>query len=74
MAVCPFCETEAQRLDDIVLVMTDEPISAVPFAPHRGEINAVTGSGGSGKSTLLHDLAGLQPPHDGRVLFGEIDV
>ena len=31
MAVCPFCETEAQWPDDIVLVMTDEPISAVPF-------------------------------------------
>lgn len=31
MAVCPFCETEAQWPDDIVLVMTDEPVSAVPF-------------------------------------------
>jgi hypothetical protein len=31
MAVCPFCETEAQWPDDIVLVITDEPISAVPF-------------------------------------------
>ena len=31
MAVCPFCETEAQWPDDIVLVLTGEPISAVPF-------------------------------------------
>lgn len=31
MAVCPFCETEAQWPDDIVLVLTDEPVSAVPF-------------------------------------------
>ena len=31
MAICPFCETEAQWPDDIVLVLTDEPISAVPF-------------------------------------------
>lgn len=31
MAVCPFCETEAQWPDDIVLVMTDSPINAVPF-------------------------------------------
>jgi hypothetical protein len=31
MAVCPFCETEMQWPDDIVLVLTDEPISAAPF-------------------------------------------
>jgi hypothetical protein len=31
LSVCPFCETEAQWPDDIVLVLTDEPISAVPF-------------------------------------------
>ncbi|HET7714616.1 MAG TPA: hypothetical protein VFK86_03230 [Bauldia sp.] len=31
MAVCPFCETEAQWPDDIVLVITGEPFSAVPF-------------------------------------------
>ena len=31
MAVCPFCETEAQWPDDIVLVITDDIFSAVPF-------------------------------------------
>ena len=31
MAVCPFCETEMQWPDDIVLVLTDEPISAAPY-------------------------------------------
>jgi hypothetical protein len=31
MSVCPFCESEAQWPDDIVLVMTDEPTSATPF-------------------------------------------
>lgn len=31
LAVCPFCETEAQWPDDIVLVLTDGPTSAVPF-------------------------------------------
>lgn len=31
MAVCPFCESEAQWPDDIVLVMTDTAISAIPF-------------------------------------------
>ncbi|MGD9739541.1 MAG: hypothetical protein AB7O56_08350 [Bauldia sp.] len=31
MAVCPFCETELQWPDDIVLVLTSGVISAVPF-------------------------------------------
>ena len=31
MAVCPFCETEAQWPDDIVLVLTDGPTGSVPF-------------------------------------------
>jgi hypothetical protein len=31
LSVCPFCETEAQWPDDIVLVLTDVPIGAVPF-------------------------------------------
>jgi hypothetical protein len=31
MAVCPFCETEAQWPDDIVLALTRDPIRAVPF-------------------------------------------
>lgn len=31
LAVCPFCETEAQWPDDIVLVLTRHLITAVPF-------------------------------------------
>lgn len=31
MAVCPFCETEMQWPDDIVLVLTNGITSAVPF-------------------------------------------
>jgi hypothetical protein len=31
MAVCPFCETEMQWPDDIVLVLTDDAIGAVPY-------------------------------------------
>ena len=31
MAVCPFCETEADWPSDIVVVYTEEPISVVPF-------------------------------------------
>lgn len=31
MATCPFCETEAQWPDDIVLVLTPGLVTAVPF-------------------------------------------
>lgn len=31
MATCPFCETEAQWPDNIVLVLTDTEITATPF-------------------------------------------
>jgi hypothetical protein len=31
MSVCPFCESEAQWPDDIVLVLTETPVSATPF-------------------------------------------
>lgn len=31
MAVCPFCETEAQWPDNIVLVLTGQPVEAVSF-------------------------------------------
>ena len=31
MAVCPFCETEMQWPDDIVLVLTDDVLAAVPY-------------------------------------------
>jgi hypothetical protein len=31
MSTCPFCETEAQWPDDIVLVLTDTTIIAAPF-------------------------------------------
>lgn len=31
MAVCPFCETEMQWPDDIVLVLTGDTIDAVPY-------------------------------------------
>jgi len=31
MATCPFCETEAQWPDDIVLVLTERAVTAAPF-------------------------------------------
>ena len=31
LSVCPFCESEAQWPDDIVLVLMDDVLSATPF-------------------------------------------
>lgn len=31
MSTCPFCETEAQWPDDIVLALTDEPVAPVRY-------------------------------------------
>jgi putative ABC transport system ATP-binding protein len=39
-----------------------------------GEVLAVMGPSGSGKSTLLHCLAGILPPDEGRVTYGERDL
>jgi putative ABC transport system ATP-binding protein len=36
-----------------------------------GEILAVMGPSGSGKSTLLHCLAGIFPPDEGEITFGD---
>lgn len=39
-----------------------------------GEVLVVVGSSGSGKSTLLRALAGLLPPHAGRILADGVEV
>lgn len=36
-----------------------------------GEVTLLAGHTGSGKSTLLHVLAGLKPPHEGQIRYGE---
>src|SRR5689334_12116441 len=45
-------------------------IRGVDLEIQPGEMVAVTGASGVGKSTLLHILGTLEPPSEGRVLFG----
>ncbi|HEX7302559.1 ABC transporter ATP-binding protein [Lentzea sp.] len=40
----------------------------------EGEVVAVMGPSGSGKSTLLHCLAGILPPDEGTVHYGDRDL
>ncbi|MFC6886280.1 MULTISPECIES: ABC transporter ATP-binding protein [Actinomadura] len=42
-------------------------VKGVSFTAYRGEAIGLIGSNGSGKSTLLRAVAGLLPPHEGRV-------
>jgi putative ABC transport system ATP-binding protein len=40
----------------------------------RGRFSAIMGPSGSGKSTLLHCMAGLEPPTEGQVFIGDVDL
>lgn len=40
----------------------------------RGEVVALVGENGSGKSTLVNLLAGVYQPHEGRILWDEVDT
>lgn len=42
-------------------------VKGVSLVAHKGEAIGLVGSNGSGKSTLLRAIAGLLPPHRGRV-------
>lgn len=46
-------------------------VRGVDLTINTGEMIAVTGASGVGKSTLLHILGTLEPPTEGKVLFGQ---
>ena len=45
-------------------------LNQVNFSIHPAESVAITGQSGAGKSTLLHVLGTLEPPTEGKILFG----
>jgi simple sugar transport system ATP-binding protein len=49
-------------------------VREVSFEVREGEIVAVAGVDGNGQSELIDALAGLRPPHAGRILVGGKDV
>jgi len=49
-------------------------IDALQWHVQRGEFWCVLGKNGVGKSSLLYTLAGLLPPHGGRVLLGGEEI
>lgn len=46
----------------------------VSFDVRPGELHAIIGPNGAGKTTLIHQLSGLLPADDGRILFDATDI
>jgi branched-chain amino acid transport system ATP-binding protein len=49
-------------------------IDKLDLKVQQGEILGILGPNGAGKTTLFNMIAGVMPPSNGRILFGERDV
>jgi len=59
-------------VDNLYLRYGDNPIlKGVAMTLNRGEVVSLLGPSGSGKTTLLRAVAGLEAPHEGRILIGD---
>ena len=59
-------------VENLHLRYGDNPIlKGVSMQLNRGEVVSLLGPSGSGKTTLLRAVAGLEQPHEGRILIGE---
>jgi len=66
--------TRPLSLTDVTLTYHRHPVVhhvTGEFLP--GELTAVVGPNGAGKSTLLKAIAGLQPLHEGKIDFGDVN-
>jgi iron(III) transport system ATP-binding protein len=58
-------------VENLHLAYGDNPIlKGVGLVLDRGEVVSLLGPSGSGKTTLLRAVAGLEVPHQGRILIG----
>ena len=59
-------------VENLHLRYGDNPIlKGVAMTLSRGEVVSLLGPSGSGKTTLLRAVAGLEVPHEGRILIGD---
>ena len=59
-------------VENLHLRYGDNPIlKGVSMQLARGEVVSLLGPSGSGKTTLLRAVAGLEQPHEGRILIGD---
>ena len=62
-------------VENLHLAYGDNPIlKGVAMTLNRGEVVSLLGPSGSGKTTLLRAVAGLEVPHEGRIMIGEKTV
>ncbi|PKM83087.1 MAG: ABC transporter ATP-binding protein [Firmicutes bacterium HGW-Firmicutes-14] len=65
----------AITIEDLTVRFGDrKALASVNLQIKEGEFFVILGPSGAGKTTLLKTIAGLIPPSEGRVLFGDNDV